>query len=261
MVDFLRKGLRYAIRKLEYIHETGFDYRKVTQARQLGKMGVHYSRFSVYNKKWLLNSNIRTVIDIGASVGEFTAIYAELFPDAQIYAFEPLPDCFEELKLIANNYERIEPYNIALGNKEGRLKFHRSSWVPASSFREMTDLHKKNYPHSAGSETVEVDVKTLDKVFENVHLDENILIKMDVQGFEDEVIKGGIETIKKAKVLVIECSLQTTYIGEPMFHGVYSLMHPLGFEYRGSIKQSVRKDDESFLQADCVFIRKVNSNI
>ena len=104
-----------------------------------------------------------------------------------------------------------------------------------------------NYPHSAGSETIKVRVQTLDKVFQNTDLEENILIKMDVQGFEDEVIKGAVNTIKKTKVLIIECSLQTTYEGEPMFYGIYTLMHSLGFEYRGSIKQSVRKDDQSFL--------------
>ena len=145
---------------------------------------------------------------------------------------------------------------MALGSKEGLLDFYRSSWSPASSFREMSALHSENYPHSARSEAIKVCVHTLDKVLQDSDLEEDILIKMDVQGFEDEVIKGGVHTIKKAKVLIVECSLQITYEEEPMFHGIYTLMHSLGFEYRGSIKQSVRKDDESFLQADCVFIRK-----
>jgi len=205
----------------------------------------------------LLDCNIRTVIDIGASVGEFTAIYAELFPGAQIYAFEPLPDCFEQLTKVAKQYQgRVKVFNIALGAQEGSFEFHRSSWAPASSFREMSDLHKENYPHTAGSETVKVDVKTLDEVFENIDLKKNIFIKMDVQGFEDEVIKGGLEAIRKAKVLVIECSLQSTYEGEPMFDGIYDLVRSIGFDYRGSIKQSIRKDDQSFLQADCVFMKK-----
>ena len=201
--------------------------------------------------------DIGTVIDIGASVGEFTAIFAELFPNASIYAFEPLPDCFESLALVADSYGgRVKVFKIGLGSREGNFEFHRSSWAPASSFREMSDLHKKNYPHSAGSESVRVQVETLDNVFRDIGLDDNIFIKMDVQGFEDEVIKGGREVISRARVLVIECSLQQTYEGEPMFDGIYELLKPMGFEYRGSVKQSLRKDDDSFLQADCVFIRK-----
>ena len=45
-------------------------------------------------------------------------------------------------------------------------------------------------------------------------------------------------------------------IEEPLFHGVYSLLRSMGFEYKGSLKQSTDKNDESFLQADCIFIRR-----
>ena len=257
MKRFIKRCILYAVRKLEYFSVIGFDSKNIRYARHLRKAGISYSRYSLFNKKWLLDSNIRTVIDIGANVGEFTAIFAELFPDARVYAFEPLPDCYEELKKVAKQYQgRVKAFNIALGTQVGSFEFNRSSWAPASSFRKMSKLHKNSYPHSAESETVTVDIKTLDKVFENIDLKKNTLIKMDVQGFEDEVIKGGLEVIKKAKVLVIECSLQTTYEAEPMFDGIYKLLHPMGFEYRGSLKQSIRKDDQSFLQTDCVFIKK-----
>lgn len=249
--------IRYLLSYMTIYLEDGLDYGKYKERRQLKKMGVNYSRYTLFNKKWLVKSNINTIIDIGANVGEFTAIFAELFPDAQIYAFEPLPDCFEQLEKIAEQYQdRVKAFNVALGTQEGSFEFLRSNWAPASSFREMGDLHKKNYPHSAGSDKVKVDVKTLDEVFEQIGLVKNIFIKMDVQGFEDEVIKGGFEVIKQAEVLVIECSLQNTYEGEPMFDGIYTLLRSLGFEYRGSIKQSIRKDDQSFLQADCVFVKK-----
>ena len=41
----------------------------------------------------------------------------------------------------------------------------------------------------------------------------------------------------------------------PMFHGIYSLLKQLGYKYRGSLKQSMDKNDKSCLQADCIFIR------
>jgi FkbM family methyltransferase len=256
--SFVNKVLKHAARKLDVMSHVGCDAGRIGCAIHLKRLGVAYSRYELFEKKWLLDEGIRTIIDVGANVGEFTTIFAELFPDARVYAFEPLPDCFEQLRKVAKQYQgRVKPFNIALSTQEGNFKFHRSNWPPASSFREMSDLHKKNYPHSIASETVKVDVKTLDKVFENIELKKNVFIKLDVQGFEDEVIKGGLEVINRAKVLVIECSLQQTYEGEPMFDGIYKLLRPMGFEYRGSLKQSVCKDDESFLQADCVFIRKL----
>ncbi|RJQ24791.1 FkbM family methyltransferase [Candidatus Parcubacteria bacterium] len=248
--------INFAIRWLQYLSETGLDPGNIERVKRLRISGINYSRYLLFNKKWLIESQINTVIDIGANVGEFTAIFAELFPNAKVYAFEPLPDCFELLNRVAKRYRgRVKAFNIAIGEQKGSFEFYRSSWAPASSFREMGDLHKKNYPHSVGSETVTVEVETLDSVFRDIDMSDNVFVKMDVQGFEDEVIKGGLEVIGRAKVLVIECSLQQTYEGEPMFHGIYSLVRPMGFEYRGSLKQSVRRDDESFLQADCIFIR------
>jgi len=257
VVGIFKRCIRYTINKLEYLYKTDLSIQEIKKARYLRKrLKVNYSRYSLFNKGWLKNCNIRTIIDIGANVGEFTAIFAELFPNARVYAFEPLPDCFEQLTKVAKQYQgRVKAFNIALGAQEGISKFHRSSWAPASSFREMSDLHKKNYQHSAGSESVSVQVQTLDDVFRDIDLEDNIFIKMDVQGFEDEVIKGGSEVIKRAKVLVIECSFQKVYEGEPMFDGIYDLLVAMGFEYRGSLKQSVRKDDQSFLQADCIFIK------
>lgn len=258
--SFVNKILQYAARKLEMMSHVGFNVERIRHIQHLKRLGVAYSRYELFKKKWLLDAGIKSILDIGANVGEFTTIFAELFPDAHIYAFEPLPDCFEELTRIANHYRgRIEAFNFALGAQEGFSEFYRSDWAPASSFRQMKDLHKKNYPHSAGSEKVKVEVKTLNNVFEKIDLKKNILIKMDVQGFEDEVIKGGLEVIKGSKVLIIECSLQNTYEGEPMFDGIYNLVHSIGFEYAGSLKQSIRKDDQSFLQADCVFIKKAQT--
>lgn len=257
MEKFIHRGIGYIIRKLESFSEIGFDLKKIKYVNHLRKIGITYSRYRLFNKKWLLSSKVNTVIDIGANIGEFTSIFAELFPDSMVYAFEPLPDCFEELTKVTKQYQgRVKAFNIALGSQTGSFEFHKSSWAPASSFREMSELHKRNYPHSAGSDILTVPMQTLDNVFQDIVLEDNTLIKMDVQGFEDEVIKGGIEVIQRASILVIECSLQKTYEGEPMFNGIHDLLRQMGFEYRGSLKQSVRKDDDSFLQADCVFIMK-----
>jgi len=256
MKKFLHRCLLYIIRKLEYFSQIGFDLKNIRQARHLRRVGIHYSRYTLFNKKWLVDSNIQTVIDIGASVGEFTAIFAELFPAARIYAFEPLKDDVDRLRIVAERYPgRVQVFNTALGAQNGSREFNRSSWAPASSFRAMTDLHKENYPHSAGSERLKVETKRLDDVLGDKDLDGNILVKIDVQGYEDEVIKGGPEVIKRARILVIECSLQNTYDGEPMFDGIYNLLRPLGFEYQGSLKQSIRRGDQSYLQADCIFIK------
>ena len=62
----------------------------------------------MYDKIWLKNLKISTVIDIGANVGEFTNIFNELFPLTYIHAFEPIPECFNKLNERVGNYTNIK---------------------------------------------------------------------------------------------------------------------------------------------------------
>jgi len=78
---------------------------------------------------------------------------------------------------------------------------------------------------------------------------------MDIQGFEDEVIKGGLDVFKIEKIIIVEISFETLYKDEPLFDGVYSLLKLLGFTFVGNLKQSVNKNDGRFLQADSIFIK------
>jgi FkbM family methyltransferase len=251
----LKKIIGFIGRELLAIQEDGIGFKVIKKKKNLKKLGVNYSRFKLFDKKWFLDLEINTIIDIGANIGEFTLIFSELFPNAKIHAFEPLPECFAQLEKRTKSFKNIYVYNIALGNKKEVKNIFQSSWHPASSFKSMTIEHKKNYPKSAINTEIPVFVEKLDEVSFNSDIKNNIFIKIDVQGFEDEVIKGGILLFKKAKVIVIEVSFLDLYKDEPQFHGIYSLLSSLEFEYKGSLKQSMSKD-KSFLQADCVFVNK-----
>lgn len=255
MSKFTKKIIGFIIRTLKNYYDDGLSYSNIKLKKRLKKKSINFQRYKLYRKKWLLDTNINTVLDIGANIGEFTIIFHEHFPKAKIYAFEPLPDCFSRLRKRTKDVDNIKVFNLGLGSKDGVLKINKSSWHPASSFRKMGELHKKNYPHSSDSIDIDVRINKLDDVLNENDLSNDIFIKIDVQGFEDEVIKGGINTFRKAKVIVIESSFQQLYENEPMFSGIYALLQPLGFEFRGSLKQSINKNDDSFLQGDCIFFK------
>jgi FkbM family methyltransferase len=220
----------------------------------LKKEGVHYARYQIFNRKWLTNLKIRNVLDVGANVGEFTLVFHYLFDGPTIHSFEPLPSCKGKLEAIANNKANVTFHPYALGARESTEILHVSSHAPSSSILNMGQLHKTDYPHSAGSSDVEIRCKTLDSVLGDVEFHGNLLIKMDVQGFELEVIQGGYNVFRLAKVVVLEMSIQELYEEEPGFDDLYCILKSLGFTYHGSLKQSVSKSDESFLQCDGIFI-------
>lgn len=220
----------------------------------LKKDNVHYSRYQIFNKKWIIDLKIRNVLDIGANVGEFTLIFHHLFEAPTIHSFEPLPNCKAKLESIVATRPNITFHPYALGAKESTEILHISSHAPSSSLLDMGTLHKRDYPHSADSSDVEIHCKSLDSVMGSEVFDGNLLIKIDVQGFENEVIKGGHRVFQAAKIIVIEMSIQELYDGEPGFDDLYCVLKSLGFTYHGSLKQSVSKSDESFLQCDGIFV-------
>src|SRR5262249_49722699 len=87
----------------------------------------------------------------------------------------------------------------------------------------------------------------LDSVTDDLDLAKNILTKIDVQGFEDRVIVGGLKTIRLAKLLIIELSFENLYDGQSLFDTIYQTMKQLGFEYHGNFSQILNAIDGNIL--------------
>ena len=113
--------------------------------------GANMDTFFELDQPWFHNLNFKTVLDIGANIGQFALAINAVLPEAQIYSFEPLPDCFEKLKEKQKYITNFTPINVGLGNQSGSLSFERSSLDLASSFLKMTDVHKEAFPNSKNS--------------------------------------------------------------------------------------------------------------
>ena len=211
-------------------------------------------RFGPY--EWLKDMNIKTILDIGANTGQFALQFHRLFPDAKLYSFEPLEDCYNELKKRMRKVDNFEAFNMALADINGELEFHRNEHSPSSSVLPMADLHKQNYPYTGKDAVIKVQSVRLDDVAKDLKIKDNLLIKIDVQGFEDKVIVGGENTIKQAKILIIETSFQPLYIGQPLFEDMYDLLKQ-DFRYIGSLGESrVNRSDGTPLFEDSIFVNK-----
>ncbi|MEG3594624.1 MAG: FkbM family methyltransferase [Chloroflexota bacterium] len=210
---------------------------------------------------WLESFEIKTVIDVGANIGQFAVDASELYPDAVIYSFEPLPGPYNQLLINTKSFSKFNPYNIALSDHKGTTKMYSNDFSQSSSILEMAESHKKAFPHSTNATPVKVKVQTLDAIFNGVELDTDILLKIDVQGSEKQVLDGGTETIKKVKVIIIETSYISLYKDQPLFEDVHDQLAKVGFRFHGNLGQLLHPTDGSILQGDSVFINhKMNKN-
>jgi len=131
-----------------------------------------------------------TVIDVGANIGCHTFRFAKLVGETgKVYAFEPMSHAFKKLKRNneLNTFNNIIFEKLGVSDKEEEKKiFFTTEW---SLLGECTDGEPEN-----------IKFTTIDNYFENKRVD---IIKIDVDGYETEVIKGGRKTIKKCKPEII----------------------------------------------------------
>lgn len=205
--------------------------------------------------KWLKEFKFMTIIDIGANEGQFADKIRLLFPNAYIYAFEPLPSVFEKLKDNFKEDKKFTAVNLGLGEQKSVLPLNENEYSPSSSFLNLTDVHTKNFEEAVKTKELNVNVEKLDEVFTAKQIELPLLVKIDVQGFEDKVIRGGINTLQKASVIICELSFVELYKGQALFEDILHLITQMGFKYAGSIEQLRAPETNRILQADGIFIK------
>jgi FkbM family methyltransferase len=207
------------------------------------------------DKEWFYSLNIDTVIDIGANTGQFTKTILVILPNAKIYSFEPIPSCFDELHTTIQNNSNVQAFNLGLGDKSGILSFQYNNFSAASSFLQSTDEMKKTFPFASDSSMIDVSISRLDDISKGLKFGTSILVKIDVQGYEDKVLAGGEITLRESKIIIIETSFDTLYEEQPLFDDIYQTLVSWGFAYIGNIDQLEDPESGKPLQCDAVFIK------
>ena len=208
------------------------------------------------DQPWLRALDIRTVLDVGANTGQFALAAQLVFPRAAIHAFEPLPDCFARLQAQAARFPAIHAWNLALGEHAGTAAFERNEYTPSSSMLPLDAWHKEAFPRARAVRPLEVVVDRLDDVAGRLALADPLLLKIDVQGTEDRVLRGGERTVARASVILVETSFVPLYVGQTTHRDVCDLLQGWGFVYAGALDQLLDPRTGHVLSADSIFVRQ-----
>jgi FkbM family methyltransferase len=235
-----------------------YTYEGLMQASALwhALRGAHPGELFKLNKAWVKALGVGTVIDVGAHRGEFASAIRAVFPAADVYSFEPIPECHDALRRRFANDARVRTFNVAVGAAAGTVAFHRSSFTKSSSVLAMDDAHKRAFPWSAGETTIDVEMRTLDDVLAGVELAPKVLLKLDVQGYEDRVLAGAARLLARTDYVTAEVSFRALYRDQPLFDQIYAQLGAAGFRYHGNLDQLTSPEDGRVLQADAFFVRE-----
>lgn len=188
--------------------------------------GIAEKHLIIWASDALIHSD-KTFVDIGAHVGTYSWICGK--KAAHTYSFECSPEIFCYLAAniaLHGMVDRISPYSCALGDREGSIDYFLRA--PDGGGNGV----KSVYPKDTQCKTIAVPMKTLD----SFHLENIGLIKIDVEGFEKEVLKGAEETLKRSNYpkILFECwgdwkKADGVDVGR-IRNELFSYLHGLGYK-------------------------------
>ena len=183
--------------------------------------------------RWLRSTaSIGTVIDIGANDGAFLEFLQQFFRAQRSLAFEPLPSARALLE--ARGIPGLTVFPHALSDTEATTIFEVNAYGPASSMLPVALLSRTEFPQTAViTERIDVPTARLDDLVDPATLPRGLFIKMDVQGVEDRVIRGGQRVMSEADYVLVEVSFRPMYQGQALFEEVHSALAELGFRLAG----------------------------
>lgn len=175
---------------------------------------------------------VSTIIDVGANDGAYAAYLKRTFDAKLVHAVEPLPQHHERL---AQRGFIVHP--VALSSQRGRTQLHVPKFDAASSIRPLTKRCLTEFPQIGDDEAIELDVEvdTLDELVPDLPPDS--LIKIDAQGAELDILKGGRRCVGKSAIVLIEMTFVPLYEGQALFNDVHHELEKAGLSLIGVNRQ------------------------
>jgi FkbM family methyltransferase len=188
----------------------------------------------------------RSVIDIGAFIGDWTQQVRTIWPNAQYLMIEPQSNKQERLRGMCNDLVALE--KALLGSTESEaVSFQMDDLGGSSVLEQVQDKCEKS---------ASLPMTTLDRIVDRRKLPGPILLKADVQGYEVEVLRGANETLRNVEVVLLEVALLPFNIGAPLFADVVSFMAERRFLVYDFCHVFRRQSDEAAFQVDVIFVRE-----
>ncbi|MDA8760472.1 FkbM family methyltransferase [Amylibacter sp.] len=241
----MSKVLKKAIKKI--IQSVGYDL-----------IPYNYRTHPVLRQKALMSAyNIETVIDVGANIGNYgLKLLENMNFKGKIHSFEPMLKEYEVLANRTQSHMNWSAHNFAMGDIIGNSEINISKNSVSSSLLNILPQHTNSAPTSEYGSTQKISVTTLDNfLIEQNLINSNILLKIDVQGFERNVILGGQKTLPSIDTIHIEMSLVELYEGGIIFDELYMELRKLGYQMVGVEPGFSDKNSGQLLQIDGLFHR------
>ncbi len=173
------------------------------------------------------------VIDAGAHSGQFAStLYGYGGYKGEVHSFEPVKAHFEKLSSFLHYYPGWHAYHCALGDVPGMTTINVGKGHGGTSSLLLQTENLANFvPDAVLGATEDIEVKRVDQLFSEQISNpaRRPMLKLDVQGFEEHVLRGCGDLVKRFRLLQVEISTVQLYQGQSNFSTIPALLQQLGF--------------------------------
>jgi hypothetical protein len=188
------------------------------------------------------------VFDVGAYKGDFTNLCLKYFPDANVACFEVLEHRVEQLNLLTSLSSKVQVFPTLLGS-EIREQVNFNQAETASSV--LIEKIPQNFPVKCYPMT------TIDKLVEdNFQGKSPDFLKLDVQGYELEVLKGAEKTLQGIQVVLAEVNLIDVHQNVALLAEIVDWLNLRDFVAYDICELHRRPLDQALWQADFIFVKR-----
>lgn len=209
----------------------------------------------------LATGDVRVIFEVGAADGRDSEGYCQRFPQAQVFAFEPVPESYQQIETRTKRLPSLRAYNVALSNEPGSAQFHLSEWLDASSLLAPKSTGSTADQYTASKKSILVEVDTLDAICQRLNIDRIDILKMDAQGAELNILLGAQRMLAEGRIGVIftEVLFVEFYQGAARFDQIALHLIERGFKLHNLYSLAHNQKGE-ITQADAIFVLNRSAN-
>jgi FkbM family methyltransferase len=205
---------------------------------------------------FLAGRDIDLVLDVGASTGNYGWTIRAGGYEGRICSFEPLSAAFARLEKRTAEDPAWSCLRLALGAQPGEAEINVAGNSDSSSLLEMGERHARSDPDSVYVGRESIELGTLDGVWDRVVRDgDRVFLKLDVQGYEIEALRGAGRSLPQLAGVQAELSLVPLYEGAPSWTEVIGYLQERGFQPERLEPAFEDPETGQILQVDAVFMR------
>jgi FkbM family methyltransferase len=192
----------------------------------------------------------RSIVDIGAFIGDWTLMSRRHFPDARVLMVEPQPDRAAALQALASRLPDARFASALLG----------AAPAPAVTFFQNTTVSSvlQEVDNTSSAIPLSLPMTTLDAVVAETAFGRPDFLKLDVQGYELEVLRGAPAALAAAEVVLLEVNLIPINRGAPLLAETVAFMAANGFRAYDICSAIRRPLDDALWQTDVLFARETS---